>query len=142
MTTLSVCKSRSRASFRHVTRVQLVKIDTKRQHVHKAREGNGASGDATSASMIRTRVGVRFVTSVPWIGITLQHVSTRCRRRDSNDWSLLWTERHHLGLRLRIDTARGSTLYQPRVKDVDLKLCVHSITLQTRRPFMEVDLPH
>ena len=79
---MSVSKTRSRASVGHVTRVQSVKIGTNRQYVHKARKGNVASGDATSASMIRTRVGVGFVTRVPWIGITLQHVSTRCRRRN------------------------------------------------------------
>ena len=113
-TTLSVSKTRSRASVGHVTRVQSVKIGINRQHVHKLREGSAvASDDATSASMIRTRVGVWFVTTVPWIGITLQHASTRCRRRDSNDGSLLWTERHSLGWRLRIDTPRGSTLHQP-----------------------------
>ena len=46
----------SRASVGHVTRVQSVKICTNRQHFRKAREGNVASGDATSASMIRNRV--------------------------------------------------------------------------------------
>ena len=90
-----------RASVGHVTRVQSIKIGTNRQPVHKAREGNVVSGDATYASMIRTRVGVCVVTRVSWIGITIQHVSTRCRRRDSNDGSLLWTKRHRLGWRLQ-----------------------------------------
>ena len=62
---MSVSKTRSRASVAHVTRMKSVKIGTNRQHFHKAREGNVASGDATSASMIRTRVGVGFVTRVP-----------------------------------------------------------------------------
>ena len=101
-----------------------------------------ASGDATSAFMIRTRVGVRLVTRVPWNVITLQHVSTRCRRRESNDGSLLWTERHRHGWRRRIETPWESALHHPRVQDVELELCVHLMTLQTGRSSTEVDLPH
>ena len=90
---LSVSKILSRANAEHVTRVQSVEIGTNRQHVYKAREGRVvAKGDATSASMIRTRVGVELVRMVPWIGIILQDASTCCRRRDSNDVSLLWME--------------------------------------------------
>ena len=142
VTTLTVSKTRSRANVDDLTRVQSVKIGNNRQHVHKAREGNVASGDATSASMIRTRVGFVFVTRVPWISITLQHVSTRCGRWDSNDGSLLWTKRHRLGWRRRMETPWDSTLHQPRMQDVDLELCVHLMTLQTGRLSTAVDLPH
>ena len=62
------------------------------------REGSVvASDDATSASMTRTRVNIGRVTRLPQIGIIRQHASTSCRRRNSNDGSLLWTDDIALG---------------------------------------------
>ena len=140
--TTSVSKTRSRANVGHVTRVQSVKIGTNRQHVHKAREGNVASGDTTSASMIRTRVGVGFVTRVPRIGMTLQHVSTKMpltgqQRRESavDGTTSPWVETAN-------QDSKGFDSSPARVQDVDLELCVHLMTLQTGRSSTEGDLPH
>ena len=45
-----------------------------------------ANDDASPESMTRFRIGFDRVTRVPRIVIIRQYASTRCRRRDSNDW--------------------------------------------------------